>query len=40
MGLLTFDLGVVGLSTSRFDLGREAMAAHGLALPQRDTEGG
>jgi len=40
MGLLTVDLRVDGLSTSRPDLGRELMAAHGLALPQRDAAGG
>jgi len=29
------DLGVDGLITNRPDLGREVMAAHGLALPPR-----
>jgi glycerophosphoryl diester phosphodiesterase len=34
------DLGVDGLITNRPDLGREVMAAHGLALPRRYPEGG
>jgi glycerophosphoryl diester phosphodiesterase len=34
------DLGVDGLITNRPDLGREVMAAHGLALPWRYPEGG
>lgn len=34
------ELGVDGFITNRPDLGREVMAAHGLALPQRHPAGG